>query len=164
MPGTSPVSRLNPDFRDMLSALSAEGVEFLIGAYVVGAHARPRATGDLDIWVRPTRENARRVLRALKRFGAPLFDLTEEDLVCEETVFQIGIPPQRIDILTGITGVDFESAWNRRMGVSVDGVRLEFIGRADLIANKRATGRPKDLADLAYLEEQDRLSASPEDL
>ena len=96
---------MNRDFVEMLAALSAAGVEFLVvGAYAMAAHGLPRATGDIDIWVRPTRPNAERVMQALKAFGAPRFDLTIEDLLCADTVFQIGIAPSRIDILTGITG------------------------------------------------------------
>ena len=99
---------LNPDFAEMLVALSAEGVEYLlVGAYAMAAHGVPRATGDIDIWVRPTPENAERVLRAPGRFGAPLFDLTAADLARKGTVFQLRVPPRRIDILTSIDGVTF---------------------------------------------------------
>ena len=103
---------LNPDFAEMLRALSAEGVEYLlVGAYAMAAHGVPRATGDIDIWVRPSPENANRVLRALARFGAPLSDLTATDLQRDGTVFQLGVPPRRIDLLTSIDGVTFEDAW-----------------------------------------------------
>ena len=96
---------MNRDFVEMLSELSAAGVDFLIvGAHALATHGVPRATGDLDIWVRPSRDNAARVLQALERFGAPLFDLTIDDLTRHDTVFQIGLPPSRIDILSGITG------------------------------------------------------------
>ena len=106
---------MNRDFVEMLAALYAAGVEFLIvGAYAMAAHGLPRATGDIDIWVRPTRANAERVMRALQSFGAPLFDLTIEDLLRLDTVFQISIAPSRIDILTGITGVSFKEAWSGR--------------------------------------------------
>src|SRR5438105_11811131 len=113
MPGPSwGKTLLNPDFDEMLSVLSAEGVQFLVvGAYALAAHGLPRATGDIDIWVRPTAENAERVLQALQVFGAPLFDLQPADLVRHDTVFQLGVPPARIDILTGISGVRFEEAW-----------------------------------------------------
>ena len=144
---------LNPDYRDMLSALSAECAEYLIvGAYALAAHGHPRATGDLDIWVRPTLENARRVWRALVAFGAPLRDLTEEDLCAPGTAFQIGVAPCRIDLLTSIDGVTFEDAWASRKEIEVEGVRLSVIGRDEFIRNKRATGRPQDLADVARLE------------
>jgi hypothetical protein len=140
----------------MLSALSDAGADFLVvGAHALAAHGLPRATGDLDIWVRPSPDNARRVLDALRTFGAPLHDLSEDDLVRPGTVFQIGVVPNRIDILTQISGVAFEAAWPRREWFVVEGQRLPFLGRADLAANKRAAGRPKDLADLAALENGD---------
>jgi len=110
---------VNREFVEMLSELSAAGVDFLIvGAHALATHGVPRATGDLDIWVRPSRDNAARVLQALERFGAPLIDLTIDDLTRPDTVFQIGLPPSRIDILSGITGVDFDDAWPRRVGRS----------------------------------------------
>ncbi len=143
---------MNRDFVEMLSALSAAGARFLIvGAHALAAHGAPRATGDLDIWVQATNENAARVLAALRTFGAPLFDLTEADLCARDTVFQIGLPPSRIDILTGISGVLFEDAWERRIEVAVGDLRVATIGRADFIVNKRAAGRPKDLLDLELL-------------
>ncbi len=144
---------LNPDFAEMLSVLSAEKVQFLVvGAYALGAHGLPRATGDIDIWVAPNRENAPRVLRALQRFGAPLFDLTADDLCCAGTVFQVGIPPRRIDILTTIDGVAFDEAWAGRLTTQLGGRAVPVLGRAELVRNKRATGRPKDLVDVSALE------------
>lgn len=148
---------LNPDYRDMLSALSAEGAEYLVvGAYALAAHGLPRATGDLDLWVRPTPENARRVWRALVRFGAPLQTLTERDLQTEGIVFQIGVAPCRIDLMTSIEGVGFDEAWASRKPIEVEGVSLAVIGREALIRNKKAIGRPQDLADAARLEAADR--------
>ena len=147
---------MNPDFSDMLSTLSAEGVEYLIvGGYALGAHGFPRATKDIDIWIRPTPENAERTLRALKRFGAPLHGLTVTDLARKGTILQIGVPPQRIDLQTMIDGVEFDEAWSARTMADVVGVRVPVIGRAALIANKRASGRPQDLVDLSRLEKQD---------
>lgn len=146
---------LNPDFRDMLSAFAAEDVEFLVvGAYALAAHGVPRATGDLDLWVRPSSENADRVLRALHEFGAPTTDLTQEDLVSPDVVFQIGVEPRRIDILTSIDGVEFDAAWASREEIEVEGLPLPVLGKSDLIANKRTLGRPQDLADVARLEEE----------
>ena len=143
---------MNRDFVEMLSALSEAGAEFLVvGAHALAAYGVPRATGDIDIWVRPTPENAEKVRAALAVFGAPLFDLTLEDLSRPGTVFQIGVPPGRIDLLTSISGVTFEDAWPRRTAVRLPGVVAPVIGRADFVANKRATGRPKDLADLPLL-------------
>jgi hypothetical protein len=147
---------MNPDFADILSALSAAGVEFLIvGAHALAAHGVPRATGDLDIWVRPTSDNAARTLRALAAFGAPLADLSVEDLTKADTVFQMGLPPARIDILSGITGVSFADAWNRRVTVQLAEGEIAVLSKADFIANKKAVGRPKDLADMALLDEAD---------
>lgn len=143
---------MNRDFAEMLSALSAAGVRFLIvGAHALAAHGAPRATGDLDIWIQATQENAARMLTALRAFGAPVFDLTEADLCAKDTVFQIGLPPSRIDILTGISGVTFDDAWPRRIEVAIGDLRVATIGRSDFIANKKASGRPKDLLDLALL-------------
>ena len=137
----------------MLSGLSAAGAEFLVvGAHALAAHGYPRATGDLGIWVRANTANAPRVLEALKRFDAPLFDLTLEDLSKPGAVFQIGTAPARIDILTGVSGLTFEQAWPRRKTVKLGELSVGVIGREDLIRNKRATGRPQDLVDADNLE------------
>jgi len=144
---------VNRDFAEMLSALSEAGAEFLIvGAHALAAHGTPRATGDLDVWVRPTPANARRVMQALTAFGAPLHDLTLDDLTRSDTVFQIGVPPSRVDILTGVSGVQFDDAWPRRVALDVEGAAVSVISREDFIRNKRAIGRPKDLADIDSLE------------
>jgi len=143
---------MNRDFIDMLSALCEAGVEFLVvGAHALAAHGAPRATGDLDIWVKSTAENASRVLQALARFGAPLLDLTIDDLTKSDTVFQIGLPPSRIDILSGISGMTFDDAWPGRMDVTIGALVVPIIGRDDFIKNKKASGRPKDLSDLTLL-------------
>jgi hypothetical protein len=143
----------NPDYRDMLSALNAEGAEYLVvGAYAVASHGLPRATRDLDVWVRATPGNASRVFRALAAFGAPLEGVSIRDFEVEGSVFQIGVEPQRVDVLTRITAVTFDDAWPRRILADVEGVRVPVIGRAELLRNKRAVGRPQDLADAARLE------------
>ena len=148
---------MNQDFREMLSELSAQQAEFLlVGAYALAGHGLPRATGDIDIWIRPTRENASRVWRALAAFGAPLETLSIEDLTTPGVFFQIGVPPRRIDILTAIDGVEFEEAWETRFDCVIDGTPLSVLGKEALIRNKRAAGRPKDLADLAWLERGER--------
>lgn len=145
---------MNRDFAEMLSALSAAGAEYLVvGAHALAAHGRPRATGDLDIWVRPSSDNADKVWAALARFGAPLSALKKQDLTTPGIVFQIGVEPVRIDILTAIDGVDFDGAWTRRIVVDVDGQSVPLLGKDDLIRNKRAAGRPQDLADVAALEQ-----------
>ena len=146
----------NQDFRDMLLALSDADVDFLVvGAYAVAVHGFPRATGDLDIWVRADNSSAPKVLSALKVFGAPMHELTEADFASPSVVFQIGVPPGRIDILTIVSGLQFDSAWKNRIELTIDDVTFPVIGRSDLITNKRATGRPKDLADIAGLEAGD---------
>ena len=147
---------MNPDFKDMLSALSEEGVEFLVvGAYALAAHGIPRATGALDIWVRSSESNAERCFSALRRFGAPLGDLTRSDLTAQGTVFQIGVAPNRIDLLTSIDAVAFDEAWTSRITVRIEGLDVPVIGREYLLRNKRATGRPRDLADVERIEGRD---------
>lgn len=145
---------LNPDFRDMLHALNDADADFLVvGAYAVAAHGYPRATGDLDIWVRADVDNASKVIAALSAFGAPMDQISEEDFASPAIVFQIGVPPGRIDILTDVSGVDFGTAWDARLSITIDDITFPVLGRADLVANKRASGRPKDLADLDALGE-----------
>lgn len=147
---------LNKNFRDMLSALNDAGAEYLVvGAYALATYGPARGTGDIDIWVRPTKDNADRVWTALERFGAPRNRLTREDLCAEDTVFQIGVAPNRIDILTSITGVNFDEAWRHRKQSTIYGLSVAVLGREQLLKNKRAVGRPKDLADVAWLEEAD---------
>ncbi|MCH8853560.1 MAG: hypothetical protein IID41_13045 [Planctomycetes bacterium] len=146
---------MNPDFYDMLSAFTAEGVEYLlVGAQALAVHGVPRATGDLDLWVRATPENASRVLAALRRFGAPLDQVSAADFASEDVVFQIGVAPHRIDLVTSIEGIEFKDAVTRRTTTVIQDLQIPVLGRDDFIANKRAVGRPKDLADIASLEEQ----------
>lgn len=148
---------LNEDFLDMLAALAHERVEFIVvGAHALAAHGHPRATGDFDIWVRPSPDNAGRVLRALRVFGAPIVQhgITERDFERAGTVYQIGLPPRRIDLLTAISGVSFDDAWQDKVPVCVSGQAFDVLGRETLIANKRATGRDKDLLDVATLERE----------
>lgn len=144
---------LNPDFRDILSAFCEERVEFLlVGAYALAVHGIPRATGDIDLWIRPSDENAAKVLRALAIFGAPLSDIDEGDLKTGDAVVQIGVAPRRVDILTTLDAVEFDDAWRDRAEVEVEGLTIPVLGRRDLIRNKKAVGRPQDLADVARLE------------
>lgn len=143
---------LAKDFRDLLRAFVDHEVRFLVvGAYALAVHGRPRATGDLDVWVEPSPMNADRVLAALREFGAPLHDLTRDDLARPGVVFQIGLPPLRIDVLTQISGVEFREAWPRRSEADFEGVGVGVIGREDFLANKRASGRTQDLADVERL-------------
>lgn len=145
---------LNEDYRDMLQALVDEKVRFLlVGAYALAAHGYPRATMDIDIWVKPASDNADALLRALRRFGAPLRNATKGDFEKEGTVFQIGVAPRRIDIITGASGLRFEDAFKNSMRVDVEGIEVRILSVGDLIRNKRASGRTKDLADAEALEE-----------
>jgi hypothetical protein len=149
---------LNEGFRDLLVLLADAGVEFVIvGAYALAFHGAPRASGDIDLFVRPTPDNAERLFEALARFGAPLRanGICAADFTRPGTVYQIGLPPRRIDILTEISGVSFDEAWASRATGDVEGRLVAFIGRAALLKNKHASGRPKDLADAARLRRAD---------
>ena len=146
---------LNDDYKDILRALNDAKVEYLlVGAYAMAVHGYPRATMDIDIWVSPTTENAGAVLRALKRFSAPPYHLTEADLKKDDTIFQIGVAPCRIDIITGVTGLQFDAAAKRSTKTEFDGIPVHILSIGDIITNKRSTGRTKDLADAEYLESQ----------
>lgn len=149
----------NADFHDVLSALVEYDVRFLIvGAHALGAHGVPRATQDLDVWIDAESSNAARTWRALVAFGAPLEDLgiRDADFSRPEVVVQVGMPPNRVDILTGVTGLRFEDAWSTRAEGVIEGVRVPILGRDALIRNKRSTGRHKDLGDVEALERQAR--------
>jgi hypothetical protein len=147
---------VNEDFRDLLAALLEAGARFLVvGAHAMAVHGVPRTTGDLDVWIAPDPDNARRVWEALLRFGAPVaaMGVTQQDLTRAYAVVQIGLPPRRIDLLTSISGVGFDAAWSGRVSHAVAGLGVPFLGRAELVRNKRASGRTKDLADLEALGE-----------
>src|SRR4051812_49080035 len=140
---------MNPDFVDLLKAFAAADVRFLVvGAYALGVHGRPRATGDLDVWVEPTPENATRVMNALRDFGAPLQDISEVDFSSPGCTYQIGLVPIRIDILTELTGLNFMDAWAGRLRRPFGPIDVDYIGRDAFIQNKKASGRPKDLVDI----------------
>jgi hypothetical protein len=151
---------LNDDWLDALAALLRADARFLVvGAHALAVHGVPRATQDLDIWIEPTSDNADRVWNALVAFGAPLSALgvEREDLTTPDTVIQLGLPPNRIDLLTGITGIaGFERAWEDRLDQDVEGLVVPFLGRAALVRNKLSTGRTRDLADIEALGESDR--------
>jgi hypothetical protein len=143
---------MNPDFVDLLRAFIAADVRFLIvGAYALAIHGRPRATGDLDVWVEPTPENARRVMQALVAFGAPVSEISEADFSTPGVTYQIGVAPGRVDILTDLTGLTFAEAWADRVRKPFGDLTVDVIGRASFIRNKRATGRAKDLGDIEGL-------------
>ncbi len=148
------IEGLNEDFRDIVLLFADGSVEFLIvGAYALGFHGAPRASGDIDLYVRPTGENAERVYRALTEFGAPLsaHSVAATDFARPGSVYQVGLPPRRIDVLTEITGVTWEEAWASRVPANVEGRTVQVIGREAYLKNKDAAGRPKDRADAARL-------------
>lgn len=146
----------NRDYKDLFKIFSDERVEFLVvGAHAVVFYAEPRYTKDIDIWVRPTLENARRVWSALKAFGAPLGQITPENFTDPVMVYQIGIEPNRIDILMGIDGVEFDAAWKNKTESTYDGVPIHILGRTDLITSKQASHRPQDLLDVERLKASD---------
>ncbi|MBA3260239.1 MAG: hypothetical protein H0T68_12345 [Gemmatimonadales bacterium] len=124
----------------------------VVGAYALAAHGLPRATRDIDLWVGTAGQNPERVRRALIRFGAPVQDLSIEDLCRPDLIFQVGVAPHRIDVLTSIDGVDFARAWSSRLEAELGGLRVPVLSREHLIQNKRAAGRHQDIADLAWLE------------
>jgi hypothetical protein len=149
---------INEDFADVVASLVAERAEFLIvGAYALAAHGFPRMTGDIDILVRPTAANAERVYRALLAFGAPLsaHGVSASDFAAEGNVYQMGLPPRRIDVLTSVSGVSFDEANAEAIEGQLGSVVVRFIGKAALVRNKRAAGRPKDLVDADLLESDD---------
>lgn len=143
---------LSRDFKEFVELLNAHGVEYLVvGGYAMAFHGRPRQTGDLDVWIRRSPENARRLVHALGEFGFGGLGLSESDFVAPEQVVQLGYPPFRIDLLTDIDGIDFDSAWPARQTLMHEGTELHFIGLEALKANKRASGRPRDIDDLQNL-------------
>jgi hypothetical protein len=145
---------LQQDFKDVLACFNRSGVEYLIvGGYAVAFHGAPRYTGDLDVYVNPIAENARRIMSALRAFGFGELDLDEGDFCAPGKVVQLGVPPVRIDVVTSIDGVKWNEAWTARTQGTYGDERVYFLGREDLVRNKRALGRRKDLADLEALGE-----------
>ena len=144
--------KLDKDFNEFVELFVANGVRFLVvGGYALAAHGYPRATDDFDAWVWANSENAEKIVECLSEFGFGSLNLSADDFTTPDRVVQLGYPPYRIDIITSITGVEFENAWANRWVIDVDGLQVPFIGRDDLLKNKRATGRPKDLLDVEYL-------------
>ena len=149
------MAELNDDFLDMIHSLLDHEVEFMvIGAYALSMHGHVRATEDIDFWVRPSAANAQRIVAALNDFGAPLTShgISTADFEVSDTVYQMGLPPRRIDLLTSVSGVSFDAAFASSVEGELGGYRVRFMGRQSLLANKRATGRAKDLADVDALE------------
>jgi len=139
---------LPSDFRDLLEILSRNRVEYMVvGGYALSLYASPRATGDIDLFIKIDPENAKRILRSLEEFGFGSLDVSEEDLLTPAQIIQLGYPPNRIDFLTSIEGVSWEEAFGNRKQVIQNGLTLSVIGKEELIKNKLSTGRLKDMAD-----------------
>jgi len=144
---------LAPDFDEFIGSLIAHGVEFLVvGAYALAFHGAPRFTGDLDILVRPAIDNATRLLTALETFGFRVTDLSPEAISDRRRMLQMGVPPVQIHVMSAISGVEWDEAWSDRMEGSLGSHSVQFLGRDTFLRNKRAAGRPKDLADIDALE------------
>ena len=151
----------NSDFRELLSLFEKHRVRYLVvGGYAVMMYSEPRFTKDLDVWIATDANNAHSVYTALKEFGAPLTDLTPDDFTQEDYFYQMGRPPLRVDIMMSISGVGFDEAWNNRETVDLDGLKVLFISRSDLIRSKEASGRPQDKIDVEKLKEAERLDSS----
>ncbi len=143
---------MNSDFRELLHALSANEVEFLVvGGYAVIHHTQPRYTKDLDIWTKPSVENARKLMKALHQFGIPLLGLTESDFAAPRTQLSVGVAPCEIDLLTSIPGLEFEPSWDRRVISEEGDLSIPYLSKQDLVTAKTIAGRPQDLADLDEL-------------
>jgi len=143
----------NRDFSELLSVMERHGVRYLVvGGYAMMKYSEPRYTKDLDLWIATDPSNARAVYDALKEFGAPLANLTPADFEAPGHYYKMGNPPYRLDVLMSVSGLEFEDAWPRREEVRLGGVTVPFLSLADLIANKKAAGRPTDRADVARLE------------
>jgi len=145
---------LNKDYRDILSIFSEKKVKYLlVGAYAMAAHGFPRSTMDIDLFIKPDPDNAVVVVNALDEFGAPIGKLSADDLQKKDLIFQIGVAPRRIDILTSIDGIDFDEGFSRSVLINIEGIDVPVLSVPDIIFNKRTTGRMKDLADAETLEE-----------
>ena len=147
--------KVQPDFRELLALFNAHEIDYIIvGAYALAYHGAPRFTGDIDIYVRPTPDNAIRILEALNSFGFGSLGLKAEDFQKPEQVVQLGIPPVRIDLITSVTGVSWEQADTGKVSGQYGDINVHYLGRDQYTQNKRATGRKKDLADLEALGEE----------
>jgi hypothetical protein len=146
---------LNEDYKEILQLLLKEKVKFLVvGAYALGVHGYPRATGDIDIWVEASSVNSKKVFQVLVKFGSPIKGISEETFSVKDIIFQIGVPPRRIDIITGIDGVAFAAAFKNKKMVAIQDFKIPFLSYTDLISNKKSTGRDKDLLDVKYLQKK----------
>ena len=149
---------MNSDFKDLLRIFGEEEVEFLVvGAYAVIHHTQPRYTKDLDVWIKPSAENAKRVSKAFRRFGVPMVEVTEEDFAGEGLQYAIGMPPSQIDFLTSLPGASFDSAWTDHVSGCSEGINIPFLGVPQLVATKTLAGRPQDIADIDELRRAGKL-------
>jgi hypothetical protein len=147
------VERLNSDLKELLTLFSSNGVEYLIvGGHAVAFHGYPRFTDDLDCYVRPSAENGARIVQALRQFGFGSLGIEAVDFEATDRMIQLGRAPNRVDLLTRLYEVSFDDAWSTRIHGTIDGVPVWFIDRDSLLRNKRATGRPQDLADAEFIE------------
>jgi hypothetical protein len=145
--------KLSKDLREFIELLNSHAVEYVVvGGYAVAYHGYPRYTGDIDFFIRPTDSNAELLLEVLDVFGFGEVGLTREDFTTPGRIVQLGLPPNRIDLVTGITGVTFDEVWGNRVPASLDGIPVSLIGKEELLRNKRASGRAKDLADVEAIE------------
>ncbi len=145
---------LNEDYKEILQILLKNEANFLIvGAYAMAAYGYPRATGDFDIWVESSAENSEKIYKSLSDFGAPLSDITEKTFAEKDIVFQIGVAPRRIDIITHIDGVKFKDAYLDKEEIEIEKLKIPFLSKENIIKNKKATGREKDKLDIKYLQE-----------
>ena len=144
---------LSSDLREFLELLNARGVDYLVvGAYSLAFHSRPRYTGDLDVLIRPSNSNTELLIKSLKEFGFGEFEFSSSDFVEGDQVIQLGRAPNRIDLLTNLTGVSNDDAFAGKIAAEIDGIPVFILSKQHLIQNKRAVGRPQDLADLSELE------------
>ena len=143
------------DFKDFIELLNQRNVDYMIvDAHALAFHGRPRHTGDLDIWIKPSNENADKLVAVLDDFGFGSLGLTKSDFLKENYVTQLGYPPLRIDILNAISGVEFDDAYSNKVAGNIDDLNVNFISIAEFIQNKEASGRKKDLGDIAALKKQ----------
>ena len=140
---------MNSDFKDLLRFLDEEKVSYMIvGGYAVIHHSQPRYTKDLDIWIKPSLENADSLMRVFEKFGIPLMGLTREDFAEVGTQLNLGVEPNQIDLLTVIPGLDFDQAWKNHVTTDAEGFPIHYLGKSDLITAKKTAARPQDLADI----------------
>ncbi|MBN1104287.1 MAG: hypothetical protein JXL84_12795 [Deltaproteobacteria bacterium] len=143
---------LHPDFKDFLKLLNSHDVRYmLVGGYAVGYHGYPRATGDMDIWIETSESNSKKLASVFTEFGMPSDTINESLFLEKDKVIRMGVPPVRIEVITGASGVDFNQCFSKRDVIEIDGILINFISLQDLKKNKRAAGRHKDLEDLEHL-------------